>query len=71
MNLDELKARYGEPERFLEHARAQMALHNIAKRALAREAGIDHSQLRGWFNGRVTPTLESMLRLDAALKRLI
>ncbi len=71
MYLDELKARYGDVEQFLEYVRAQMRLHDISKRRLAGEMLVARRDLQRWLSGEVTPRLESLLRLDEALKRLL
>lgn len=62
---------YGEPDEFLRRLRSELLLHRRTRYALAREAGLDHSTVYKYFNGKRTPTVENMIALDEALERLI
>lgn len=63
--------RFGTPEEFIEALRAKLALHNVSHAKLALAAGVCPTQLSRWMNKRVRPSLESMIRLDAALNTVL
>lgn len=69
--MDSIQARFGTPAEFIDRLKAALALHNIRHAHLAREAGVCPTQISRWFSGRVKPSLETMIRLDNALTRVL
>jgi transcriptional regulator with XRE-family HTH domain len=69
--LDELERRYGDSADFVLHFRVRLRNNGITQRAFALFAEIDPSHLNRWLQGHVTPSLRTMVRLDAALDRMI
>lgn len=65
--LDTIEPRETFTQRLLEWA----ALNNIGQQELAVEAEIDPANLSKFKLGRRAPSLETMLRLEAAATRLI
>ena len=45
--------------------------HDQTHAALARAAGLPEASLSKWFTGRKQPSLESMLRMEDALQRVL
>jgi transcriptional regulator with XRE-family HTH domain len=66
--LEEL---YGQPGEFLRRLRSELLLHKRTRHALAREAGIDHSNVYKYFSGEIVPNVNTMVRLDEAMERLL
>lgn len=48
-----------------------MVNHRISRAALSRRSGFDPSHVTRWLNGKVTPSLKTMVTLDQALTELI
>jgi DNA-binding XRE family transcriptional regulator len=69
--LDFLKQRYGDPQKFLNNVAGQLALHGLSKYRLAQEIEMRKDNLYNLFNGMYAPSLETMLRIDYGLQRLI
>lgn len=59
------------PERYTDYLRDQLKEHRISLNALARESGIDRSQVARWINTRVQPSWKSVIRMERALDSLI
>ena len=69
--FDEVYARYGKPGEFVKQARAKMALHKISRGRLATRSGFPAPRISEWLNGRVAPSLATMLVLDETLETII
>lgn len=69
--LEALRARFGEATKYMQSVRHQLQAKGISLAAWAREAGVDPAQITRWSNGTHRPSLESLLRLDAAASRLL
>jgi transcriptional regulator with XRE-family HTH domain len=63
--------RYTNPERHIAQLRRTLELHHISQGELARAAGVCPTQVSRWLHGRVTPQLQSLIRLDEALSHLL
>ena len=66
--LDDL---YGRPGDFLRRLRSELMLHKRTRYSLAKAAGIHPSHVYRYFNGEVTPRVDTMIRLDEAMGRMI
>lgn len=51
------------------HIRAARALLNLTQEELAQMAGISPTTLRGFEQERSSPTLDTLLRIETALKQ--
>ncbi len=71
MRIDELKSELGEPEDFLDDVALALYEADLSQSALAREMGLPRQNVSRWFTGEVEPSLESMLRIQDALERLV
>ena len=70
MRIDELKAELGELKAFLADVRVDLLLAGESQSSLARELGLPRQNVSRWFTGEVEPSLESMLRIRDAVRRL-
>ena len=68
--LERVRLHLGEPELFVDRVRSALVANGLSQAALARVAEVNESNLCRYLNGRATPTLETMLRLDEALEKL-
>ncbi|MGE0278310.1 MAG: helix-turn-helix transcriptional regulator [Nitrospiraceae bacterium] len=68
---DEIERRYGNPEDFISSCRLALQDAGLTQTALAAEAGFDLGHVNSWLNGRVVPSVKTMLILDEALERLL
>lgn len=67
---DEVQRRYGNAVDFIERLYARMQAADITQAELARMAGYETGNVSRWINGRVEPSLQTMLVLDEAVERL-
>lgn len=63
--------RFDDPVQFCETLWDLMQLNRVKQYQLAREAGMDRSRVNKYLRIRRRPSLETMLRLDAALTRIL
>lgn len=68
---DIIESRYGDPARFCSQVKLWLAQHGITQAGLAREIGMNVSNLNRWLNHHNNPSLRNMLLIDEALERLI
>lgn len=69
--LNTIRERLGSPGEFVANVRRKLALHGIPQARLAERLGVPPSNLSRWLRGRVRPSLETMLRIEVAVDRLI
>lgn len=63
--------KYDSPKDFIHCVNAVLKLAGITQAAFSAEAGMDRARVNHYLQGRRRPTLETMIRLDAALFRLL
>lgn len=63
--------RFAEPEVFMSGLLEILGKNKISQARIAREAGMDRHRVNHYVKGRRVPTIESMLRLDDALVRIL
>lgn len=68
---DEIDRRYGDPDRFIRNLRNRLGLYGISQGALARRSGFHATHLSRWLNGRTSPTMGTMVKLDEAMDQLV
>ncbi len=70
-SLTELIATRYAAEGFMSSLVERMKAHGITQAAVARAAGVCPTQMSRWVHERVTPGLETRIRLDEALTSII
>lgn len=70
-SLTELIATRYAAEGFMAALVDRMRSHGITQAAVARRAGVCPTQMSRWVHERVTPGLETRIRLDEAVTTLI
>lgn len=68
---DEVQRRYGNVGAFVDRLHHRMEAHGITQAELARRAGYETGNVSRWINGRVEPSLRTMLVLDEAVEQLV
>jgi len=72
---DLVRARYGDPDRFIRELRSRMKAEGVSQAKLARRSGYKPSVISRWFtmneSVRVRPSYEAMLILDEALDQIM
>jgi transcriptional regulator with XRE-family HTH domain len=56
---------------YFQDVQHELNMHGLTRTDLARAMGVPKPQISRWMNLHVSPTLESVERIDAALERLI
>ena len=56
---------------FMKRLDRTLSTHSKNHATLARAAGVDPALLSRWFSGQKQPSLESMLKLEDALHRVL
>ncbi len=67
---DQIESRYGDPATFVSRLKRTLWDSGVTQAALAQETGFSAPNVNKWLNGRVTPSLKTMIILDEALERL-
>lgn len=63
--------RFADPAAFMTNLAEILAKNKISQARIAREAGMDRHRVNHYVKRRTKPTIESMLRLDDALLRIL
>ena len=63
--------RFADPQAFMTNLLEILGKNRISQARIAREAGMDRHRVNHYVKARHTPTIESMLRLDDALLRIL
>ena len=66
-----LRERYGDPRKFLDGVRAQMAEHGVTQTQLAHRMGETQQHMHRWIKDNRPPRLLTMLLMDEAILELI
>lgn len=61
----------GEPRTYAMRLSTTLRSHGISHSQLALKAGVCPTQLSRWMAGRSVPSLESMLKMNEALDRVL
>ena len=69
--FDEIYRRYGDPEAFVKKVRDRLELYDISQNQLAKRTGYHPTHVSRWLRLKVVPSMESMVRMDEALERLV
>ena len=68
--LDRVRRHLGPAPAFMDRVQSALVANGLTQTALARAASLNESNLCRYLNGRATPSMETMLRIDDALERL-
>ncbi len=63
--------RFSDPAAFMVNLLEILGRNKVSQARIAREAGMDRHRINHYVKGRRVPTIESMLRLDDALLRIL
>ncbi len=63
--------RFADALAFMAELKVILLSNRISQARLAREAGMDRHRINHYLRGRHSPKLETMLRLDNALLRIL
>lgn len=68
--LERVRQHLGPAPVFMDGVRSALVANGLTQAALARAAELNESNLCRYLNGRATPCMETMLRIDDALEKL-